>query len=292
MATCPAGHDSADEEYCDVCGALMTGAPGQAAPAPPASSGAPRGEGPCPDCGAPRGGRFCESCGYDFVLGGSSQAFAPPPSRPAADPGAPAQPAQPAQAWRPAQIVRPGSSQPRPDPAGPAPTQGRHEGAPHSQGWHEGAGPQSGRPQTTGDPGSRGGPAGSGWLAVVAADRGHYEAMIALGGPDAARVAFPPYCPERRIPLAGREMRIGRRSRTRSLEPEIDLSGPPEDPGVSHLHAVLLAEPDGGWRLVDPGSANGTLLNGKSVEVNVPVPVGDGDRVNVGAWTVITLRRG
>jgi pSer/pThr/pTyr-binding forkhead associated (FHA) protein len=126
---------------------------------------------------------------------------------------------------------------------------------------------------------------------VIGADRGHYEAMISLGGPDAARVAFPPYCPERQVPLSGPEMRVGRRSRSRSLEPEIDLSGPPEDPGVSHLHAVFLAQPDGTWELVDPGSANGTLLNGKTVEVNTPLPLADGDRVHVGAWTVITVRR-
>ncbi|GAA3846365.1 hypothetical protein GCM10022226_82420 [Sphaerisporangium flaviroseum] len=127
---------------------------------------------------------------------------------------------------------------------------------------------------------------------MIAADRPYYESMIAMGGPDAARVAFPPYCPERQVRLSGSEIRIGRRRHSRPMVPEIDLAEPPEDPGVSHLHAVLLAQPGDTWRLVDPGSANGTLVNGKTVEVNVPVPLADGDRVHVGAWTVITVRKG
>jgi hypothetical protein len=130
----------------------------------------------------------------------------------------------------------------------------------------------------------------TGWTAVVAADRAYYDSVIAQGGPDAASVAFPPYCPERGFPLGGREVRIGRRSRSRGLEPEIDLSGPPEDPGVSHLHAVLLPQPDGTWHLIDPGSANGTMVNGEPAGVNVAVPLAAGDRIHVGAWTVITLR--
>jgi pSer/pThr/pTyr-binding forkhead associated (FHA) protein len=129
------------------------------------------------------------------------------------------------------------------------------------------------------------------WSAVIGADRDYYESVIAQGGPDAAAITFPVYAPERRIELTGEQIRIGRRSTSRGLNPEIDLSEPPEDPGVSHMHAVLLAQPDGTWALVDPGSMNGTTLNGgtKPVDVNVPVPVGDGDRIHVGAWTTITL---
>ncbi|GGS50490.1 hypothetical protein GCM10010156_06520 [Planobispora rosea] len=129
------------------------------------------------------------------------------------------------------------------------------------------------------------------WEATVQADRDHYDRMIAQGGPDAGRIAFPPYCPRRDIPLADGEIRIGRTSRSRNLVPEIDLGDPPEDPGVSHLHAVLLPSPGGAWTLVDPGSANGTVVNGRQVGVNEPVPVDDGDRIHLGAWTLITLRR-
>jgi pSer/pThr/pTyr-binding forkhead associated (FHA) protein len=88
-------------------------------------------------------------------------------------------------------------------------------------------------------------------------------------------------------------VRIGRGSPSRGVTPEIDLRVAPEDPGVSHTHAVLLARPGGRWVLVDPGSRNGTCLNGSTatIPVNTEVPVGDGDRIHVGVWTTITLRR-
>jgi pSer/pThr/pTyr-binding forkhead associated (FHA) protein len=85
-------------------------------------------------------------------------------------------------------------------------------------------------------------------------------------------------------------MRIGRRSVSRGLEPEIDLTGPPADPGVSHLHAVLIAEPDGTWAVLDPGSANGTAVNGGEIVPGVRVPLHDGDRICIGAWTVLTIQ--
>jgi pSer/pThr/pTyr-binding forkhead associated (FHA) protein len=125
---------------------------------------------------------------------------------------------------------------------------------------------------------------------VVTADRAYYDSVIAEGGPDAASIEFPGYCPERRFRLAGREMRVGRRSVSRGLEPEIDLTGPPADPGVSHLHAVLIAEPDGTWAVLDPGSANGTIVNSGEIVSGVRVPLHDGDRICVGAWTVLTMQ--
>ena len=135
-----------------------------------------------------------------------------------------------------------------------------------------------------------GGDRDPGWEAVAVADRAYYDEVIAQDGPDAARIAFPPYCPKRSFPLAGTQMRIGRQSHLWNLHPEIDLTGPPEDPGVSHLHAVLIARPGGSWTLVDPGSANGTRVNGKPVQTNVPVALGDGDRIHLGAWTVLLVR--
>ena len=125
---------------------------------------------------------------------------------------------------------------------------------------------------------------------MVTADRAYYDSVIAEGGPDAASIEFPGYCPERLFRLTGREMRIGRRSVSRGLEPEIDLTGPPADPGVSHLHAVLIAEPDGTWAVLDPGSANGTIVNSGEIVTGVRVPLHDGDRVCVGAWTVLTVQ--
>jgi FHA domain len=132
------------------------------------------------------------------------------------------------------------------------------------------------------------------WLAVVTADRAYYETVVAAGGPDAAAIALPAYCPERRFALTGEQVRIGRRSASRGVCPEIDLSGLPEDPGVSHLHAVLLARPGGGWAVLDPGSTNGTTLNDdpEPIRTNVAVPLAEGDRIHLGAWTTITLQQG
>lgn len=78
----------------------------------------------------------------------------------------------------------------------------------------------------------------------------------------------------------------------RGLEPEIDLTGPPTDPGISRLHAVLLAEPDGSWTILDPGSENGTLVNGREITAGVRLPLRDGDRIHLGAWTLITIQAG
>ncbi|MEV0310650.1 FHA domain-containing protein [Nonomuraea fuscirosea] len=218
MATCPQGHASGADDYCDTCGAQMAGPPQpvshhSAPPPQPQSQGAASGQAAetCPVCQTPRAGQFCEVCGHDYSGSGS---------------------------------------------AVPLPATGaRYE-------------------------------------AVTGADRTYYEKVIAEGGPDAAAMAFPPYCPERSFALHGEQVRIGRRSRARNAAPEIDLTGPPEDPGVSHLHAVLLGRPDGSWLLVDPGSSNGTQLNGRPLTVNVPVRIGPGDRIHLGAWTVITIREG
>jgi FHA domain len=130
----------------------------------------------------------------------------------------------------------------------------------------------------------------AGWTAVVMADRAYYDSVVAMGGPDVASIQFPAYCPERRFQLSGREMRVGRRSLSRGLDPEIDLSGPPLDPGVSHLHAVLVAEPDGSWSVVDPGSENGTIVNGSHIATGVRVPLRDGDHISIGAWTVLAIQ--
>jgi len=266
MPTCPSGHDSASTDFCDVCGMRMdgaaapatsSGAPSADAAAAPAPPAAAPGE-PCPQCGAARTGQFCEVCGFNFAAG-----TAPVAAGPDAGPG-------------------PGPA--AGDGASPAVSVGPAAGADAS------AGP-AGVAGTAAGSGAEAVPdAAAGWTAVVTADRVYYDSVIAEGGPDAASIEFPGYCPERRFRLTGREMRIGRRSVSRGLEPEIDLTGPPADPGVSHLHAVLIAEPDGTWAVLDPGSANGTIVNQGEIVTGVRVPLHDGDRVCVGAWTVLTMQ--
>jgi hypothetical protein len=129
----------------------------------------------------------------------------------------------------------------------------------------------------------------SGWTAAVNADRAYFDRVVAAGGPDASTLEFPAYCPERRFVLSGQQMRIGRRSVSRGLNPEIDLTGPPADPGISHLHAVLVAQPGGGWAVLDPGSSNGTQVNGADIATGEAVQLRPGDRISIGAWTVLTI---
>ena len=274
MPTCPSGHDSASTDFCDVCGMRMDGAAAAPAPAEAPAAGSPAPPvlpaEPCPQCGAGRTGQFCEVCGFDFASG---KAPRPAPAAAVAPGAAPAGAAAAAPGAAPAGPAAPGPDAPAPDPSG---TDAPGSAAPA-------AAQEGGAVAGSGD-------GAAGWTAVAAADRAYYDSVIAAGGPDAASIEFPGYCPERRFRLTGREMRIGRRSVSRGLEPEIDLSGPPADPGVSHLHAVLIAERDGTWAVLDPGSANGTVVNSGEIVTGVRVPLHDGDRICVGAWTVLTIQ--
>jgi hypothetical protein len=199
MPACPAGHESAATDYCDVCGLSITV---QATP-----SAEQRGA-PCPRCAATVISRFCEACGYDTN------------SRPVAG-----------------TLVEPET----------------------------------------------------GWTAVITASRSHYDSVLAGGGLDPSEVPFPDDYPARRISLSGDQLRIGRRSVSREVRPEIDLTGPPADPAISRLHAVLVAQPDGSWAIIDPGSENGTSVNGAELDVGDVVPLHDGDCISLGAWTAITI---
>lgn len=256
MATCPSGHDSADDEFCDVCGREIDGPAPEVSAAPAASAAsAATAHVPAPDlppvgaacaaCDAPLAGRFCEVCGHDSLA-------APPPRevRPPAD--APAEPAAPGPA--PAEPTSPG-----PVPAGGPP-------APAA--------------------------AAVAWTATVSADRAYFDTVMSADGPDAGGITFPPFCPDRHFPLRGKQISIGRHSRSRGIDPDIDLTGPPEDPGVSHLHALLIAAEDGTWSIVDLDSSNGVTVNDdpRPLRPNTPHPLAEGDRVYLGAWTRITLR--
>lgn len=79
---CPAGHESAATDYCDVCGLAITDAPAADA-TPPAD--APATDGACPNCSAanPANALFCEACGYDFTTGSMPRPLTPPPGLPA-----------------------------------------------------------------------------------------------------------------------------------------------------------------------------------------------------------------
>jgi hypothetical protein len=283
MTACPAGHDSAATDYCDVCGMRMEapghggqGVPGGQATEAQVTAAMPFGQSGqlCPRCGAVRSGRFCEGCGLDL------DAPMPPASAtPAVSPAAP--PSEPPAVTGPdLGVSTGGAGLATGSPSfGTASRPGAGTGgtAAYGAGCQEPPAPDPAVP--------------AGWSVAATADRAYYDTVTASGGPDAALITFPPYCPERRFALTGREMRIGRRSASRGLTPEIDLTGPPLDPGISRLHAVLIADPALGWSVIDPGSENGTILNGKEIPAGVPVPLHDGDRIHLGAWTLITVSK-
>jgi hypothetical protein len=131
-------------------------------------------------------------------------------------------------------------------------------------------------------------PAPAAWEAVVTADRAQFDRLAVAG------VTFPADYAERRFALAGGENRIGRsRGRPDEPSPEIDLAATPADPGVSRLHAMIEQRGDGAIVVRDLGSTNGTMVNEdpKPIAPQTAVPLADGDRVRVGAWTTITVRR-
>ncbi len=130
------------------------------------------------------------------------------------------------------------------------------------------------------------------WTAVVTGDRAYYDSVRAADDRPLASLPYPGDIPQRRIPLGRTEIKIGRHSESMGIDPEIDLTGPPLDPGVSRLHAKLVPAPDDGWTVVDLNSGNGTQVNGKDVPPGDPVTLRPGDHIHLGAWTRITLQRG
>ncbi|EDY42331.2 FHA domain-containing protein [Streptomyces sp. SPB074] len=190
-----------------------------------------------------------------------------------------------------------------PGPGGPGPQGGLPTSAPNGPG-HTGHGPGPGHPGIPGpgghaDPfatghGGHAGPATGAWSATYGPDREYFLAMMQRSGPEANGLSLPAYSPEQRVELTGSQVTIGRRRHSTGNTPDIDLSVPPEDPGVSHQHAVLTRQQDGTWAVVDQNSTNGTTVNGSEEPIQpfVIQPLSDGDRVHVGAWTTITIHRG
>jgi len=139
---------------------------------------------------------------------------------------------------------------------------------------------------------------GGTWVVTVWADRDYHELVQARQTADTpATVApgdFPTDMEPREVVLRREEVRVGRGGGPRGADmPEIDLSGPPRDPAVSHLHAVLLALPRDRWVVIDVGSTNGTTLNYAEDPLarDTPVPLRSGDTIHVGAWTTLTVER-
>ncbi|MEU9300251.1 FHA domain-containing protein [Streptomyces sp. NPDC048269] len=344
MPTCPNGHQSASDDWCEVCGHRMAASEGPP-PAPsygygyPPTAGEPTAQAElCPQCRTPREAMapFCEECRYNFLTrtatsytplaadqgpqgnGGATPPPVPPstpPPPPAQAPGVYSQDHFEYQGSRPSRVNRPAEPLQReddwllPPPAHEPqqeyqqPPQPQYQQQPpqppqqreYQQEYQQHQPPQEQYQQQHQQPQQQSyAPQVVSWTATIGPDRSYFMAMMQRSGPEAAGLNLPAYSPEQHLPLSGGQITIGRRRASTGESPDIDLAVPPEDPGVSHQHAVLVQQPDLSWAVVDQNSTNGTTINGgeEPIQPYVPVPLTDGDRVHVGAWTTITIRRG
>jgi hypothetical protein len=226
MSTCPNGHQSATDDFCDTCGAPIAPAapaPPAAAPQPPAAPAPEPLKKTCPNCNGQNtaDALFCEACGYDFTTGQK-------PPAPGTVDAAPSSP-----------------------PASPTPSL-----------------------------------AGTDWVAEIWIDPDFFAAQQAAG-----------VCPTGGaptvVPLTGREAIIGRRSSSSGSAVDIDCSG---DSATSHRHAKLTLDHDR-WYLEDLGSLNGTFVGTPTLMPPTALAqgdrheLGDSERIYVGAWTRIVVRR-
>ncbi|WP_330330459.1 FHA domain-containing protein [Streptomyces sp. NBC_00536] len=301
MPTCPNGHQSVSDDWCEVCGHRMAPAAAPYDPGFPMAGGEPTAQAElCPQCRTPREAMapYCEECRFNFLTR-TATSYTPVAPNPGTLPGPPppplattgAQPLPTAEASyaqdpydhhvsRPSQVNRPAEAlRSEDDWLLPPPVQEQEPPQYQLQ-----------RPPEQHTVPPQGGP----WTATIGPDRSYFMAMMQRSGPEAAGLNLPAYSPEQHLPLSGGQITIGRRRASTGESPDVDLSVPPEDPGVSHAHAVLVQQPDGSWAVVDQNSTNGTYINmGEDpIQPYVPVPLRDGDRVHVGAWTTVTVRRG
>jgi hypothetical protein len=255
MANCPKGHESATLDYCDTCGTPMG-----AAPTAPSS--------------------------MEVTQPAGTATAAPPPAAPPSSEAVLCPVCGTPKAGRFCEedgydflLAPPVTARTEPaagDLAGPGPAAVPQDAGTPAAG-------AAAEPPAVAEPGLE---------VVVGPDRAYFDGVIAQGGEDAGGIVFPRFAAERRFPLAGERLLIGRRSRSRGVHPDIDLGAAPEDPGVSHAHALLMND-RGTWSIVDLGSANGTYVNdpaSAAIPAETPVPLRPGDRVYLGAWTSLTVR--
>lgn len=294
---CPEGHTSQATDYCDVCGtpipvssASDPGRPGSAASAAPSAGGgssapAEAASGPvtCPNCGdvSPGDSLFCENCGYDFTTG--TPAAPAPPTAPssgldlgdlgATQPGTGSVPAGPgsghvAAGSAPASA---GSVPAASAPAGPTASAGVPAPAPSAQGGLP-------APPVPGD---------DAWVAEIWVDPDWYaherpeDPMPSAGLPGL-------------VTLRQRSLLVGRPSKSRGITPDIDCGS---DPGVSRRHCQLTTDGQRWW-VEDLGSSNGTFVSAAGdplpdnpLSQGVRREIEENDRVFVGAWTRLVIRK-
>ncbi len=245
-STCPNGHVSAAQDYCDTCGAPMGGssAPDAGHPSRSSSAAAPSGTvsgattpgsgasatQPCPNCAMANtaDALFCEACGYDFTTG----------------------------------------TMPRPT----APTNALDLDTP---------------PPSAAVPDSVAPPVAIDWVAEIWVDPDWYADQDSDEPCPSAGLPVV-------VPLRTQSLLIGRRSKSRNIHPEIECAS---DVGVSRRQAQLTTDGQRWW-VEDLQSSNGTYVGAASGPLPTDaLPPGqrrelvEDDRIYVGAWTRVVVRR-
>jgi len=299
MTLCPNGHSSQSTDYCDVCGTPMAAAaPAPAAPVAAPASTPSSGSGEpitCPNCSFPNlpDALFCENCGYDFTTGSlpepdpDAPGFAAPLTAPAPVPNAPAV----------VPVIAPVSSLDIEEG-----DIGRHEAstdpgyveAPAIEGQPtvEPAGAAAPEPEAatgpvTTSPAEATIEGDTVWVAEVWIDPEWYAAQksddpLPSGG-----------LPEI-VVLKQSSLLVGRTSVSRDIHPQIDCGS---DSGVSRRHCQLNTDGQRWW-VEDLQSSNGTFVGaaGEELPSDAIQPgqrreVHDGDRIFIGAWTRLVIRK-
>lgn len=298
MPICPAGHQTSQTDFCDTCGLPVT--PGQADQPPVPPLAVVGGPGICPHCQTPNvaDALFCEACGYDFTTGTLPEPVAgvPVPAEPrttAADPVAEAEPAgdpvptsstsdappEESDASQPLPAERPGD-EPAP-PSIPEERPGDEDASPTAAV----TAPPASDAEPTPEPPAPARPEVE-WVAELWIDPDWYAAQ---GSTDPLPS---PGLPDI-VPLVKESNLIGRVSHSRGIFPDVDCE---LDTGCSRRHAMLTTDGTRWW-IEDLNSANGTFVGAAAGPLPaMPIPQGrvelsPGQRIYVGAWTRIVVRR-
>ena len=285
-AVCPNGHTSEADDYCDTCGSPIDASAQSVAPAAAGASGASAASA-ASSAGspAPQGGSAPRGSSLDLDAPGTTGQQGP---------AAPAEPAAPAS------LACPNCGTENADGAlfceacgydfttGAMPRDaGGSDASASAASAASAAGPAGGA--ATGASGGTTGTAAEPfeWLAEVWVDPDWYQTQEAEDP-----------CPSPGLPvimpLRHKSVLLGRVSTSRNTHPEIDLSS---DPGVSRRHAQLTTDGTR-WFVEDLGSSNGTYVGPASgplpehaISVGPKTELGDDDRLYVGAWTRVVVRR-
>lgn len=319
MAICSAGHPTNQTDFCDTCGlpvptdqsvlseSVLTAAPSLIAPSALT----------CPNCGVGNVAEalFCEACGYDFT---TAAMVASPSPRPRLTPVPSPEVSQPAprgvgSVTNEAPIAQtpiaqtptdqtpagqsPTTSAPTPewpklvavaDP--PPPAEDPPVANPESVAASESATADPISPIEASNvpaPGSVIPPQPAvDWVAELWIDPDWYAAqgstdpMPSVGLPDI-------------VPLVKPGNLVGRVSHSKGIFPEIDCE---LDTGCSRRHAMVTTDWSRWW-IEDLNSANGTFVGSAAGPLpGMPIPQGrvelaSGQRIYVGAWTRIVIRK-